>query len=133
VSQESSERKRAEDLRKQYRHPVHWRVAIIHDNVGKNEIYHGQTHDLSTSGASIFVDQNIFLSAEVIMLLAVPPVNAGQRETIIEIHCNMAYTVLDSEHSRFRIGIRFLHFKRNGKQLLEDILSKRMIPQQHIE
>ncbi len=67
------------------------------------------------------------------MLLAVPPTIIGQRETIIEILCNMVYTVLDSEHSRFRIGIRFVHFKRNGKELLEEILSKRAIPRPRIE
>ena len=133
MSQENPEQTQVDTGRKHYRHPVHWRVAIVHDNVGKNEIYHGQTHDLSVTGASIFMDKNLFLSAEVIMLLAVPPTSIGQRETIIEIMCNMAYTVLDSEHSRFRIGIRFLNFKRNGRQLLEDILSKRSQPQPRIE
>lgn len=133
MNQENIDSQKSEKDRAHFRHPVHWRVAVIHDNVGKNEIYHGQTHDLSISGASIFVDQNIFLSAEVIMLLAVPPTIIGQRETIIEILCNMVYTVLDSEHSRFRIGIRFVHFKRNGKELLEEILSKRAIPRPRIE
>lgn len=114
--------------RKQYRHPVHWRVALVHKTGDKNDIYHGHTHDLSTSGASIFVDHNIFMMSEVVLLLAIPPLHMGQKETIVEIQCRMAYTVLDSEQSRFRIGIRFLRFKGDGKRILSDVLSKRAIP-----
>ena len=114
--------------RKHYRHPVHWRVAIVHKKGDKNDIYHGKTHDLSVWGASILVDHNIFMMSEVVLLLAVPPLHMGQKETIVEIECRMAYTVLDSEQSQFRIGIRFLHFKGEGKHILSDILSKRAIP-----
>jgi hypothetical protein len=115
------------DHRKGNRHPLHWRIALVYDNGGKNEIYHGRTHDISVTGASIYVDHNIFLT-EVVMLLAVPPLHIGKKETIIEIKCRMIYTVLDGEQRRFRIGIRFLHFKADGKKILTDILSKRVIP-----
>ena len=114
--------------RKHYRHPIHWRIAIVHKNGDKNDIYHGRTHDLSVWGASILVDHNIFMMTEVVMLLAIPPLHAGQKEIIVEIQCRMAYTVLDSEQSQFRIGIRFLSFKGEGKRILSDILSKRQIP-----
>ena len=114
--------------RKHYRHPIHWRIALIHKVDDKNVTYHGRTHDLSVSGASILVDQNIFVMSEVLILLAIPPLHAGQRETLIEIQCSMAYTVLDSEQGRFRIGLRFLHFKGEGKRILTDILSKRVLP-----
>jgi c-di-GMP-binding flagellar brake protein YcgR len=114
--------------RKHYRHPIHWRIAIIHKNGDKNEIYHGRTYDLSVSGASILVDRNIFMMSEVVMLLAIPPGHPGMKETIVEIQCRMAYTVLDSEESRFRIGIRFVSFKGEGKRTLSDILSRRVIP-----
>lgn len=114
--------------RRHYRYPIHWRIAIIHKNGDKNDIYHGRTHDLSVTGASILVDRNIFMMSEVVMLLAIPPSHPGHKETIIEIQCRMAYTVLDSEQSRFRIGIRFLSFKNSGKKMLADILSKRVIP-----
>lgn len=114
--------------RKQIRHPVHWRVAIVHHVGDRNDIYHGRTHDLSAWGAGILVEHNIFMMGEVVMLLGVPPVNPGQKETIIEIQCRMVYTVLDSEENLFRIGIRFLHFKGDGKKVLTDILSGRVIP-----
>lgn len=114
--------------RKHYRHPIHWRIAIVHKNGDKNDIYHGRTNDLSVWGASVLVDHNIFMMSEVVLLLAIPPLHAGQKETIVEIQCRMAYTVLDSEQSQFRIGIRFLHFKGEGKRILSDVLSKRVIP-----
>lgn len=79
-------------------------------------------------GASILVDNNIFVMSEVVILLAIPALHMGQKETIVEIQCRMAYTVLDSEQSQFRIGMRFLHFKGEGKRILSDILSKRVIP-----
>ena len=116
------------DNRTHYRHPIHWRIALIYKNNGKNETLHGVTHNLSVSGASILVDRNLFLSAEVIILLAIPPLHVGQKETLLEIESSMAYTVLDSEESRFRIGLHFLHFKGEGKRILSDILSKRVLP-----
>lgn len=114
--------------RKHYRHPIHWRIALVHKNGDKNDIYHGRTHDLSMWGASILVERNIFVMSEVVILLAIPPLHMGQKETIIEIQCSMVYTVLDSEESQFRIGMRFLNFKGEGKRILSDILSKRLIP-----
>jgi c-di-GMP-binding flagellar brake protein YcgR len=116
------------ELRKHYRHPVHWRVAIVHKSSEKNDIYHGKTHDLSMWGASILVEKNIFMMSEVVMLLAIPPLHMGQKETIVEIQCRMAYTVLDSEEGQFRIGIHFVSFKGDGKRILSDVLSKRVIP-----
>ena len=117
--------------REHVRHPVHWRTAIIHKNVDKNDIFHGRTNDLSINGASILIHHNIF-RPEVVMLLAIPPLNTGQRETIIEIQCHMVYTVLDSEQSLFRIGLRFMSFKGDGKNILEKTLSKRVIPSPNI-
>jgi hypothetical protein len=114
--------------RRHYRHPIHWRIAIVHKNGDKHDIYHGRTHNLSVWGANILVDHNIFMMSEVVMLLAIPPLHPGQKETIIEIQCRMVYTVLASVQSQFRIGISFLYFKEDGKRILSDILSKRVIP-----
>ncbi|MES1982243.1 MAG: PilZ domain-containing protein [Pseudomonadota bacterium] len=115
------------ELRQNYRHPLHWRVALVYDNQGKNDIYHGRTNNLSVSGASIYLDHNIFMT-EVVLLLAVPPRQIGARETIIEIQCRMVYTVLDGDDSRFRIGIHFVRFKGNGRKILTDLLSQRDAP-----
>lgn len=111
------------------RHPVHWRVAIVRKIAGKSDIYHGRTHDLSLTGSSVYADSNIFVEEPVVMLLALPPQHTGLREQIIEVTCRMLYTVI-SEEGRFRIGIKFLDFKGNGRQILMDHLSQRVIPEE---
>ena len=80
------------------------------------------------SGISILLDSNIFFTTEVVLLLAIPPMHQGMKENIIEIQCNIAHTVLDSEYSQFRLGMKFIHFKENGSRILSDALSKRFIP-----
>ncbi len=114
--------------RKHYRHPVHWRVAIVNTTSKKSDIYHGRTHNLSLSGVNILIERNILFTSEVVILLAIPPMHHGQKETIIEIECITTYTLLDSEHSQFRLAMNFIQFKGDGKRILSDILSKRHIP-----
>jgi hypothetical protein len=116
--------------RSYYRHPVHWRVAIVNKSSSGNEIFHGRTNDLSMSGISILLDHNILFTSEVVVLLAIPPMHHGLKETIIEIECSLAHSVLDSVHGQFRFGMRFLYFKGDSKRILSDVLSKRHIPKQ---
>ena len=116
--------------RKHYRHPLHWRVAIVNKNGGRDEIFHGRTHDISQSGVSIHVERNVFFTEDVILLIGIPPQHHGLRETIVEVQCRVMHTVLDSDHGMFRIGMMFVHFKGDGKRILTDVLSKRHIPKQ---
>jgi hypothetical protein len=115
----------AAEHRKQPRYRVHWRVAIVHEKDGRNEIFHGRTHDLSLNGASIYSDHNIFVEEPVTVLLAMPPIAPDQSEIIIEISSRMVYTLLASNHHQFRIGLHFLRFKADGRKLLADNLANR--------
>lgn len=114
--------------RKYYRHPVRWRVAIVNKSGGKNEIYHGRTFDVSMSGISILLERNMTFTSEVVVLLAIPPIHQGLKETIVEIECSLTHSVLDSVHSQFRLGMKYILFKGDGKRILSDVLSKRHIP-----
>jgi hypothetical protein len=80
---------------------------------------------LSLGGASIFIDQNVFIASKVVMLLAIPPSTPGQKEMLIVTHCRMIHTVFDSGKRQFRIGMHFLSFAGEGKKVLSGILSKR--------
>lgn len=111
--------------RKYPRYRVHCRVAIVRESGGRSELFHGRTHDLSIDGASVYSDNNILVKEPVNVLLAIPPHGSKQSEQIIEVHCQMLYTVLVSNHHKFRIGLHFLHFKENGRSLLEALLSNR--------
>ena len=109
---------------------MHWRVAIVNKNSVNKDIYHGRTHNVSISGVSILTDHNIFFTTEVVILLAIPPMHQGQKETILEIQCSPTHTVLDADYGQFRLGMKFTHFKEGGKRILSDVLSKRHIPKQ---
>ena len=112
--------------RKYPRYRVHCRVAIVRESGGQSELFYWRTHDLSLDGASIYSDNNILIKEPVNALLAIPPHRVNQGETIIEVHCQMLYTVLLSNHHQFRIGLHFLKFKENGRGLLEAHLSNRV-------
>ena len=118
--------------RENHRHPLRWQVAIVNKSGGKHDIFHGRTHDVSLSGVSILLERNISFTSEVVILLSIPPMHLGQKKTIIEIQCSTTYTLLDSVHNQFRLGMKFIHFKRDGKEILSDILSKRHIPKDTI-
>ena len=116
--------------RAHFRHPVRWRVAIVNKSGGKHEIFHGRTNDVSLSGISILLERNVIFTSEVVVLLAIPPMHQGLKETIVEIQCALTHSVLDSVHHLFRLGMRFIHFKGDGQRILSDVLSKRHIPKQ---
>jgi hypothetical protein len=118
------------DKRRNRRHPVHWRVAIVNKSSDKRDIYHGYTKDVSLSCVSILSDHNVSFSSEIVLLLAIPPMHHGEKECIVEIRCNEIYTVLDSEHGQFRVSMKIDHIKGEGKRILSDILSKRHIPKE---
>lgn len=107
------------------RYPLHWKVGLVYNNGGKKDFYHGRSQDISLSGASVFVDQNIALT-DLVVLLVVPPQNAGMKEAVIEIQCRKIYTVFDNKKNNFRLGIFFLKFKGVGKVILSNILDKKV-------
>jgi hypothetical protein len=107
------------------RYRVHMQVAIVYEYRGQSEIFHGRTHDLSLSGASVYSDHNIFVEEPVKILLAIPPLSSNQHKKIIEIHSQMAYTVMPANYHKFRIGLHFLRFKEDGSTILDAYLAHR--------
>lgn len=106
------------DKRSYERLLVNWRMAIVYEGGKGKSTFYGRAHDLSMGGVSIYCDHNIFFEKSVILLLALPPLNTANREHILEIHCQMVYTVLTRRG--FRVGLKFLGFKPGEKKLLED-------------
>ncbi|WP_334158165.1 PilZ domain-containing protein [Oryzomicrobium sp.] len=107
------------------RFPVRWPVAIVFDHAAERATYRGLTWDLSLGGAAILSEHNLFVPGAVTLLISVPPLYPGQRQPLIEVRANMAYTVLSNTHDCFRLGIRFDQFKDNGEQRLLDNLQAR--------
>jgi len=106
---------------------MHWKVAIVYDHGDKRPTFHGVTCDISLTGVSILTEHNIFTEEQVTLLLALPPRHHGQPKKVIEIRSAMVYTVHSAGHDMFRIGLSFLHFRDDGRKLLETALGERII------
>lgn len=111
------------EMRAHERMLVNWRIAIVYEGGKVKSTFYGRAHDLSLGGVSIYCDHNIFFQQAVILLLALPPLNVGQRERILEIHCKMVYTVL--ARRGFRVGLKFISFKPGEKKLLKERINNR--------
>lgn len=111
--------------RKDPRYRIHLHVALVYEKKGESEIFHGKTHDLSMSGASVYSDHNIFVEEPIKVLLAIPSHSSNQSTRLVEIHTKMAYTVMPANYHKFRIGLQFLSFKGNGRSVLAEYLSNR--------
>lgn len=116
-----------QERRDDRRYPLKFKVAMVyhqHEDTATRPTYHGVTNDISMTGLSIVLDHNIFNEGEVTVLLAIPPEHPGGAQKIIEATAKMVYTVHSSDHDAFRIGLWFCDFKRNGKELLANALTR---------
>ena len=106
------------------------KVAIIyhhHADESTRPTYHGKTSDVSMTGISVVVSENIFSENEVTVLLAVPSAHYGGAQKIVEATAKMVYTVFSSEYDAFRVGLNFRQFKRNGKEVFESLIEERFV------
>ena len=113
------------DNRASPRYPLQWKVAVVFDDSDEQPTFHGITNEISLDGLSFYTDHNIYSVEAVTLLLAIPPMSQGARKKLIEIRGRMEYTVLAAGVDRFRIGVRFNSFKRDGKKLLASHLEDR--------
>jgi|GEM_PF-2451380 len=112
------------ELRHYKRFHLGWKVAIVYELRGETHTFHGRTHDLSMGGTCVYTDYNFFIGSPVKVLLAPPPHVPGEPPKVIEISARMVYTVLSINNLGFRIGLKFLRFKGNGRKLLQRTLAK---------
>jgi len=106
------------------RHLIDWRVAVVNENDADRKTYHGRACNISLGGVSILCEHNIFFAESVILLLSMPSRSPGSRPRIIEVTSQTLHTVLVLNQPQFRIGFRFLKFKRDGKRRLEEYLTQ---------
>lgn len=114
--------------RAEQRYLVRWKVIIVPEDAHKGGNIHGRIHDLSLRGMAIHTDYNYFVTGPCKVLIALPPLYKGQREKIIEVSAHLIYNVLDGKAGSFRIGMRFIRFKKNGFELLRERLHNHHIP-----
>lgn len=104
---------------------LHLRLAVVYperDGRPVQPIYHANTHDICMSGLSMVVDDNVFHDGEVTVLLTLPPVHSWAAQKIITATASMTYAIHSSKLNAFKIGMKLLAFKDEGRELLQAAL-----------
>ena len=91
------------EQRKAPRFRVKWKAGIVIDG---QCVYHGFVNDISTSGASIYLDSNLDI-AKCTLYIHVPPLNLLSMPQIMEISGRILYVVHDADQQLFRAAIKF--------------------------
>lgn len=118
---EASQWKHA-DRREAPRKRLQLRMAIVYpEREGRpvQPIYHATTHDVCMSGLSLIIDDNVFYEGEVTIVLALPPEHSWTAQKSITATARMTYAVHSSKLNGFKIGMTFLQFKGDAKELLQ--------------
>ncbi|MGP1675699.1 MAG: PilZ domain-containing protein [Burkholderiales bacterium] len=98
------------------------RLAIVypeHQGRPVRPTYHANTHDLSMTGLSIVIDDNVFHEDVVTVILTLPPEHGWASQKTITATARMTYAIYSSKLNGFKIGMAFLEFKESAKELLQ--------------
>lgn len=82
-------------------------------------IYHAVTHDIGLSGLSMVVEDDVFYEGEVTVVLALPPEHSWAAQESITATARMTYALHSSKLNGFKVGMRFVGFEGNAKELLQ--------------
>ena len=98
------------------------RLAIVYPEQDGRAIlptYHAITQDIGMSGLSIVVEDDIYYDGEVRVVLALPPQHSWAAQESISASARMTFSVRSSKLNGYKVGMRFLDFKGNAKDLLQ--------------
>lgn len=115
------------DRRVRPRVVLHLRLAVVYpqrDGGPARPIYHGSSDDVCMSGLSMVAEDNVFHEGKVTVLLALPPVHSWAAQKIITATARMTYVIHSSKLNGFKIGMTFLEFRPDGKELLQVALRR---------
>jgi len=117
------------DRRDSPRFYLQLRLALVYPGVEGSPplpIYHWKSNDICMSGLSMVVDENVFREGPVTVLLALPPAHSWAAQKIISASAVMTYAIRSSKVNGYKVGMRFLEFKEDGKALLEAALQREL-------
>ena len=113
-----------EDKREEPRYRAHWRVTINFDEAQNRPPIYGYTGDLSLSGMAVHVETNVASLSQATILLALPMLPGESQQKIIKIRVQLLYSVYSGSNSCFRIGLQYIDFTDNGRQVLQDRIKR---------
>ncbi|MBS4097988.1 MAG: PilZ domain-containing protein [Sulfuricella sp.] len=106
-----------------------WRVAIVHRNPDGENIHHGVTKDISMGGVSILLENNLYISDLITVLIQIPNQSFKGGSRVLEVKCRMVMTVYDGSARKFRAGVEFKEFvKKDDRVFLESHLANNKHP-----
>jgi len=114
--EEQGERREAPRVR------LRLRLAIVYperDGRAVLPTYHATTRDIGMSGLSIVVEDDIYYDGEVSVVLALPPQHSWAAQESISASARMTFSIRSSKLNGFKVGLRFLEFHGNAKDLLQ--------------
>lgn len=109
--------------RRSERYLVNWRANV---ELPGGSVHSGVTCDLSLAGAAILLDKNILDTPLLQVRLVIPPVDGVLPASGAVILAEHRYTILDSRHQRFRVGLLFREY-RTGLRALAARLEHSMV------
>ena len=104
--QNTTEPEGSKEQRKSPRFRVGWHTDILFDD---QSTHHGFINDISTLGASIFLD-NSLIPEKSTLHIHVPPLNLTSEPHIIAVSGRTVYVVYDGDQQLFRAAFVFLKF-----------------------
>ena len=115
------------ERRQSERQRLRLRLAVVYPEKEGRQVrptYHALTHDISMSGLSLIVEDDIFYEGEVTLVLALPPVQDWAGQESMTATARMTYAIRSSKLNGFKVGLSFVEFKENAAELLRAALER---------
>ena len=100
---------------------VKWQADLIAKD---RSAHHGFINDISTLGASIYLNSNLYPERPTLHIY-VPPLSSTFKPHVIEVAGRTVYVVYDGEMQLYRVAVNFLRFNlESDREFLENRLTK---------
>lgn len=110
----------APEQRGEPRFRVQWHVMVALDG---RDVCQGYTKDISTKGATLYLEHNPERFRSVSLRIQVPPLDESAGPHIIDVDGSVVYAIHDSDALSFRAGIHFSRFiKESDRNFLDSRL-----------
>jgi len=103
---------------------VHWRSAIVSDASGERVTTQGTTSDISSDGVSVICHRNISPNHLVTVYLLIHTGIEDNPELVFEAQGKVVNNVLSGKQGGFRLGIQFIKFIGDSKNILLKYIPK---------
>ena len=112
-----------EHRRKNKRHSVRWKAAVLFDKADGKPILHTQTQDLSVGGAAIQSKYGDLTGTVVTLLLAHPPRHSEETPRMLKIRARVVSSVQNPGTPGYRHGLSFIRTPNDDLDIVAEFLN----------